>query len=143
MDRLYSQYPGGVVGLALLLLRIVIGSWLTWDCVSRWIANPLSAESAIQIVIGVLLAALAVLLVFGLRTSLVVIASAGLLVAAQVSSRVSGGQSWFYAVTSVSLCFGRLAWAGRLFPGCQIIGLEEHRHFFKYEELTRGFLCGL
>jgi hypothetical protein len=102
MERLYSQYPGGVVGLALLLLRIVIGSWLTRDDVSRWIANAQPGQSATQIVIGVLLAALAVLLVFGLRTSLAVTAAAGLLLASELY--VSGGQGWFYLLLQVSLC---------------------------------------
>lgn len=104
MERLYSQYPGGMVGLALLLLRMVIGSWLTRDGVSRWIASSPAAEPAIQIVIGVLLAALAVLLVFGLRTSLVVSAGAGLLLASELYSRVSGGQSWFCLLLQVLLC---------------------------------------
>ncbi|HLK64699.1 MAG TPA: hypothetical protein VKU19_14740 [Bryobacteraceae bacterium] len=103
MDRLYSQYPGGVVGLALLLLRIAIGSWLTRDGVSHWIAISPPAESTIQIVIGVLLAALAVLLVFGLRTSLVVIASSGLLLASEQYSGFSG-QSWFYLLLQLLLC---------------------------------------
>ena len=104
MERLYSQYPGGVVGLALLLLRIVIGSWLTRDGVSRWIASSPAAEPAIQIVIGVLLAALAVLLVFGLRTSLVVSAGAALLLASELYSRVSDSQSWFCLLLQVLLC---------------------------------------
>jgi uncharacterized membrane protein YphA (DoxX/SURF4 family) len=104
MERLYSQYPGGVVGLALLLLRIVIGSWLMRDGVFRSIANSQAGQSATQIVIGVLLAALAVLLVFGLRTSLVVTTAAGLLVTSELYSHVSGGQGWFYLLLQVSLC---------------------------------------
>ena len=104
MDRLYSQYPGGVVGLALLLLRIVIGSWLTRDGVSRWIANSQTGQSATQIVIGVLLAAVAVLLVFGLRTSLAVTAGAGLLLASELYSHVSVSQGWFYLLLQVFLC---------------------------------------
>src|SRR5580700_4587821 len=91
MDRMYSQYPGGVVGLALLLLRIVIGSWLTRDGVFRWIANSQAGQSATQIV-------------FGLRTSLAVTAAAGLLLASELYSHVSGGQSWFYLLLQVSLC---------------------------------------
>jgi hypothetical protein len=113
MERLYSQYPGGVVGLALLLLRIVIGSWLTRDGVSLWIAICPPGESAIQIVIGILLATLAVLLVFGLRTSLVVTAGAGLLLASELYSRVSGGQNWFCLLLQLLLC----ASAALLGPG--------------------------
>ena len=81
-----------------------MGSWLTRDGVSCWIASLLPGESATQIVIGVLLAVLAVLLVFGLRTSFVAIASAGLLVASELSSPVSSGQSWFYFLLQVFLC---------------------------------------
>ena len=102
MERLYSQYPGGVVGLALLLLRIVIGSWLTRDGVYLYITFP--QESMIQIAIGVLLSTLAVLVVFGLRTSVVVIAGAGLLLASELHWRVSGGQSWFCLLLQVILC---------------------------------------
>lgn len=104
MERLYSQYPGGVVGLALLLLRIVIGSWLTRDGISCWIANSAPGASAIQIVIGIMLAALAVLVVFGLRTSLVVSVGAGLLLASEQYSRAWGGQSWSWLLSQVLLC---------------------------------------
>jgi len=104
MERLYSQYPGGVVGFALLLLRIVVGSWLTRDAVSRWIANSPPGDSAIQIVIGALLAALAVPLVFGLRTSLAVTAGAGLLLASELYSHVPGSQNWFYLLLQLLLC---------------------------------------
>ena len=105
MERLYSQYPGGVVGLALLLLRIVIGSWLTRDGV--YLSITLPQESMIQIAIGVLLATLAVLVVFGLRTSVVVIAGAGLLLASELYSHVSSapdGQGWFCLLLQVFLC---------------------------------------
>jgi hypothetical protein len=102
MERLYSQYPGGVVGLALLLLRIVIGSWLTRDGV--YLSITLPQESMIQIAIGVLLATLAVLVVFGLRTSFVMIAGAGLLLASELHWRVSGGESWFCLLLQVILC---------------------------------------
>jgi uncharacterized membrane protein YphA (DoxX/SURF4 family) len=102
MERLYSQYPGGVVGLALLLLRIAIGSWLSRDGVHLSIA--LAQESAIQIVIGILLATLAVLLVLGLRTSAVAIAGAGLLLASELHSHSSDSQSWFCLLLQVFLC---------------------------------------
>ncbi|HEV1288129.1 MAG TPA: hypothetical protein VNU44_22585 [Bryobacteraceae bacterium] len=83
---------------------MVIGSWLTRDGVSRWIASSAQGESAIQIVFGVLLAALAVLVVFGLRTSFVMIAGAGLLLASELHWRVSGGQNWFCLLLQVILC---------------------------------------
>ena len=57
-----------------------------------------------RIVIGVLFATLAVLLVFGLLTSLAVSAGAALLVASELYSRVAAGQSWFYLLLQVFLC---------------------------------------
>ncbi len=105
MERLHSQYPGGVVGLALLLLRIAIGSWLSWDGVYRSIA--LQKGSAVEIVIGLSLTTLAVLLMLGLRTSAVVTTSAGLLLASALYSRVSGasdGQNVFCLVLQLLFC---------------------------------------
>jgi uncharacterized membrane protein YphA (DoxX/SURF4 family) len=102
MDRLYSQYPGGAVGFALLLFRIAIGCWFMQDGVYRSIAP--AQESEIQIVIGVLLATLAVLLVLGLRTSFVAIAGAGLLIASGLCSREAGGKGWFFLLLQVFLC---------------------------------------
>jgi hypothetical protein len=104
MERLYSQYPGGIVGLALFLLRIVIGSWLTRDGMSCWIANSQPGGSAIQIVSGALLITLSLLLIFGLRTSLVVMSGAGLLLASELYSRVPDGRSWFCLLLQGLLC---------------------------------------
>jgi hypothetical protein len=101
MERLYSQYPGGIVGLALFLLRITVGSWLTRDGVSRWIAG---SASSVAIAVCILFAALALLIVFGLRTSLAVCAGAGLLLFSRVASPVSDGQTWFCLLLQVFLC---------------------------------------
>ena len=104
MERLYSQYPGGAVGLALLLLRIAIGSWLAQDGISRWIANSSLDGSAIQIVAGALLVTLSLLLMFGVRTSVVVIAGAGLLVASELHTAVPDGPNWLCLLMQVLLC---------------------------------------
>jgi uncharacterized membrane protein YphA (DoxX/SURF4 family) len=104
MERLYSQYPGGAVGLALLLLRIAIGSELAQDGISRWIANSSLDGSAIQIVAGALLVTLSLLLMFGVRTSAVAIAGAGLLVASELHTHISGGQSWFCLCLRMLVC---------------------------------------
>jgi hypothetical protein len=104
MDRLYSQYPGGAVGLALLLLRIAIGLWLAQDGIYQWIANSPSEGSAIWIVSGGLLVTLSLLIIFGLRTSVVVIAGAGLLVASELYIRIPGGKSWFCLLLQALLC---------------------------------------
>jgi hypothetical protein len=94
MERLYSQYPNGVVGLAVLLLRIVVSSWLTRDAIHSIINSP-PTESMIQIVINALLISLSLFVVFGLRTSYVLIASVGLLLTSELYSRISDDQGWF------------------------------------------------
>jgi hypothetical protein len=106
MERRYSQYPGGVVGLALLLLRIVVGSWLTQDGVYHRIATSSPGESTIQIIVGGLLPAFAVLLVCGLRTSVTVTVGAGLLVASALYSSFYDvySQNWFCLLLQVFLC---------------------------------------
>jgi uncharacterized membrane protein YphA (DoxX/SURF4 family) len=104
MERLYSQYPGGVVGLALLLLRVALGSWLAQDGISQWIANSSLEGSVICIVSGALLVTLSLLLMFGVRTSVVVIAGAGLLVASELHARIPSGPTWFCLLLQVLFC---------------------------------------
>lgn len=93
MDRLYSQYPAGAVGAALLLLRIIVGAWFARDGISMCIAGFEPKEPAIAIFIGVSLVAMALLLLFGARTSFAGIAGAALALAGQFYSR---GDNWFY-----------------------------------------------
>jgi hypothetical protein len=107
MERLHSQYPAGAVGIALLLLRIISGTWLISDGVSDWISSPAHVAPAIQIAIGVALAALALLLLAGLRTSLAVSIGVVLIVVSDLYSRsplMAAGQSWFYLFLQLFLC---------------------------------------
>ncbi len=69
MDRLYSRFPAGSVGLALLLLRLVDGLGLVR--VGIHVFTPTgTSESASALLLGSVLVASALLLILGLRTPL-------------------------------------------------------------------------
>jgi uncharacterized membrane protein YphA (DoxX/SURF4 family) len=68
-SRLYSKFPVGSVGLALLLLRLVGGFGLIWEGIGLVIPATVSSETTSVQVIGLGLAASAVMLILGLRTS--------------------------------------------------------------------------
>jgi uncharacterized membrane protein YphA (DoxX/SURF4 family) len=71
VDRLYSRFPAGRVGLALLLLRLVAGFGLVGGAMHFFTAGGNSPEpESVVPVLGVLLVGGAVLLLLGLRTSL-------------------------------------------------------------------------
>jgi hypothetical protein len=63
MDRLYSHFPGGGVGLGLFLLRLIVAAWYVATGVLRFGAGPLAFFPAL-----VLMGA-AVFLTAGVRTS--------------------------------------------------------------------------
>ena len=69
MDRLYSRFPAGSVGLALLLLRVIDGLGLVQ--VGIHVLTPTgTSESASALLLGSVLVASALLLILGLRTPL-------------------------------------------------------------------------
>jgi uncharacterized membrane protein YphA (DoxX/SURF4 family) len=69
VDRLYSKFPAGSVGLALLLLRLVDGLGLVR--VGIHVFTPTgTSESASALLLGSVLVASALLLILGLRTPL-------------------------------------------------------------------------
>ena len=67
MDRLYSRFPGGRVGLALLLLRLVDGLGLVGEGIHLTAA---SSEPTDVVLLSLVLVASAIMLILGLRTSL-------------------------------------------------------------------------
>jgi hypothetical protein len=67
MDRLYSQFPAGRVGLALLLLRLVDGLGLVGEGIRLTAA---SSEPTAVMLLSLVLVASAIMLILGLRTSL-------------------------------------------------------------------------
>ncbi len=70
MDRLYSRFPAGSVGLALLLLRLVDGLELVGEGIHLFTPARTSSEPASVLLLALVLVASALLLILGLRTSL-------------------------------------------------------------------------
>jgi uncharacterized membrane protein YphA (DoxX/SURF4 family) len=73
LDRLYSRFPGGSVGLALLLLRLVDGLGLIGEGVRVFIPSHqagVSSEPISVLPLGLGLVASAIMLILGVRTSL-------------------------------------------------------------------------
>lgn len=69
MEVLYSKFPAGSVGLALLLLRLVDGVGLSVEGILLTTPVRTSAEPLSLLLVGLVLIASAVLLMLGLRTS--------------------------------------------------------------------------
>jgi uncharacterized membrane protein YphA (DoxX/SURF4 family) len=69
-SRLYSRFPAGTVGLALLLLRLVNGLGLVGEGIRLITPATTSSEPTSAVLLGLVLGASAILLILGLRTSL-------------------------------------------------------------------------
>ena len=69
-SRLYSRFPAGSVGLALLLLRLVDGLGLVREGIRLVTPAITSSEPASVPLLGLGLVASAVMLILGLRTSI-------------------------------------------------------------------------
>jgi len=70
VDRLYSRFPPGSVGLALLLLRLVDALGLIREGIRVITPAGNSSEPANVMLLGLLLVVSAMMLMLGLRTSL-------------------------------------------------------------------------
>ena len=70
LDRLYSKFPGGSVGSALLLLRLADGLGLIGEGIHLFAPAATSSEPTSALLLGLLLGASAILLILGRRTSL-------------------------------------------------------------------------
>jgi uncharacterized membrane protein YphA (DoxX/SURF4 family) len=68
-SRLYSRFPGGSVGLALLLLRLVAGLGLVLEGTHLFTPAQTSSQPTSALLLAMVLVASALLLIFGLRTS--------------------------------------------------------------------------
>jgi uncharacterized membrane protein YphA (DoxX/SURF4 family) len=104
MDRLYSRYPGGTVGIALLSLRLIIGAWIARDGVFLYLMGAQSEESAVTILVGTILVGIAFLLILGVRTSFAGNVGAALLLIGGLYSRalpssIGGSDGWFYTLS--------------------------------------------
>jgi len=69
LEVLYSRFPAGSVGLALLLLRLVDGIGLIGEGIQLTTPVRSSSEPLSVLLLGLVLIASAVLLILGLRTS--------------------------------------------------------------------------
>jgi hypothetical protein len=69
-SSLYSRFPGGTVGLALLVLRLIDGIGLAGEGIRLFIPGGNSAEPTGLLLLGLALVTSAILLMLGLRTSL-------------------------------------------------------------------------
>jgi hypothetical protein len=63
MDRLYSRFPGGSVGLGLLLLRLIVAAWFLQNGISMFGASP------VAVFFAVVLTSTALLVIAGWVTS--------------------------------------------------------------------------
>jgi uncharacterized membrane protein YphA (DoxX/SURF4 family) len=61
MDRLYSQFPGGVVGFGLLLLRLIVAAWFFETGIGAM------GVSSVALFFALMLMSAALLLIVGLR----------------------------------------------------------------------------
>ena len=95
MDRHYSRFPAGRVGLALLLLRLVDGLGLLGEAIHS-VAGASSAPTS-ALLLSVALVASATMLILGLRTSLA--GSAGAMCMA--GAAVLGAERWHLSGTEM------------------------------------------
>jgi len=69
-SSLYSRFPGGSVGVALLVLRLVGGLGLVGEAIRLLTPTGTSSPPTRVLLLGLVLVASAILLMLGLRTSL-------------------------------------------------------------------------
>ena len=118
MDRLYSRYPAGSVGLALLLLRVVDGLGLVGEGIHVFIPTGTSSEPTSPLLLGLVLVGSAILLMLGLRTSwagsAAALCTAGAALYASHHSKLSGGalDAWGFLFALVFFLSSSLALLG-------------------------------
>jgi uncharacterized membrane protein YphA (DoxX/SURF4 family) len=115
---LYSRFPGGSVGLALLVLRLVDGLGLIGEAIRLFTPATNPPEPASVLLLGMVLVASAVLLILGLRTSLAgsaaAICTAGAALHAHLNSSLPGSDLyvWSFLFAIVFFLSGSLALLG-------------------------------
>src|SRR4029077_388204 len=117
-SRLYSRFPAGSVGLALLLLRLVDGLGLLGEATHLFIPAETSSEPTKMVILGLLLGASSILLILGLRTSLAsgaaAIRTAGAALYAKTHPAMSGTamDAWAFLFALVFFLSSSLALLG-------------------------------
>jgi hypothetical protein len=116
VDRLYSRFPAGRVGLALLLLRLVAGTGLIGVGIQLTTLAGTSSESISVLLLSLTLIASAVMLLLGLRTSGAGSAAAfctvGSAMYAGHSPNFPGINAWFFLFALVFFVSSSLALLG-------------------------------
>jgi hypothetical protein len=118
VDSSHSKFPGGSVGLALFLLRLADGFGLASEGIHLFTPAGTTSEGASALLLGLVLAASAVMLILGLRTSLAGIAAAVSTAGSAaydihgVNLSESEVQAWFFLFALVFVLSGSLALTG-------------------------------
>jgi uncharacterized membrane protein YphA (DoxX/SURF4 family) len=118
VDRLYSRFPAGSVGLALLLLRLVDGLGLAGEGIHLFTLPGTSVEPTSAVLLGLVLVASAILLILGLRTplagSVAAACTAGAALYAGHHLKLSGGalDAWAFLFAIVFFLSSSLALLG-------------------------------
>jgi uncharacterized membrane protein YphA (DoxX/SURF4 family) len=115
---LYSRFPGGSVGLALLVLRLVDGLGIVAEGTRLFTPAANSTEPTSVLLLGLVLVASATLLILGLRTSLAGTAAAICIAGAALHSNLNLNLSgsdlyvWSFFFALVFFLSGSLALLG-------------------------------
>jgi uncharacterized membrane protein YphA (DoxX/SURF4 family) len=118
VDRFYSRFPAGSVGLALLLLRLVDGLGLVGEGIHLFTLAGTLSEPTSALLLGLVLVASAILLILGLRTSLAgsaaAICTAGTALYGSPRLNLLGGEmdAWSIVFAVVFFLSGSLALLG-------------------------------
>lgn len=117
MDRLYSRFPAGRVGLALLLLRLVAGVGLVGAGIQLTTPVGTSSEPISVLLLGLVLIASAVMLILGLRTSwagsaAAICTAASAIYAGHTSNFPGIMDAWFFLFALVFFLSSSLALMG-------------------------------
>jgi uncharacterized membrane protein YphA (DoxX/SURF4 family) len=100
VDRFYSQFPAGSVGLALFLLRLADGFGLASEGIHLFTPPGTTPETTSVVLLGLALVASAIMLILGLRTTL----------AGSAAAVFTAGSAW-YGTHHVNLAEGEMvAW---------------------------------
>jgi uncharacterized membrane protein YphA (DoxX/SURF4 family) len=117
-SRLYSRFPAGSVGLALLLLRLVDGLGLLGEGIHLFVPAETSTEPTRVVLLALVLGASAILLMLGLQTSLAssaaAICTAGAALYANHHLRLLGSErdAWSFLFALVFFLSSSLALLG-------------------------------
>jgi hypothetical protein len=118
VDTLYSRFPAGRVGLALLLLRLVDGFGLVGEGLRLFTPAGTTSEPASVLLLGLVLVASAIMLILGLRTVLagsaagIGTAGAGLYGSHHMELSWIDMNAWLFLFALVCVLSGSLALLG-------------------------------